>query len=136
MGDVGLVELARRYVALSDELEAVRGEIRRAVINGGGGAPEVHPTLGGELPAKAKAAKTSKTTQSTHPSRDEVWARSKAADEAALELLRSQSGLKTGQIAAALQANKSTTGQRMQRLADRGMAARDDSGGWSATSSP
>ena len=31
-----LVELARRYVALSDQLEAVRGEIARAVLNGAG----------------------------------------------------------------------------------------------------
>jgi hypothetical protein len=31
-----LVDLARRYVALSDQLEAVRGEIARAVLNGAG----------------------------------------------------------------------------------------------------
>jgi hypothetical protein len=34
----GLVELARRYVALNDELEAVRGEIKRVVLNGAGDA--------------------------------------------------------------------------------------------------
>jgi hypothetical protein len=32
----GLVELARRYVSLSDELEVVRGEIARTVLNGAG----------------------------------------------------------------------------------------------------
>jgi hypothetical protein len=39
-----LVELARRYVSLSDQLESVRGEIAKAVLNGGGGNPEPHPT--------------------------------------------------------------------------------------------
>ena len=34
MGDAGLVDLARRFVELSDELETVRGEIKRAVLNG------------------------------------------------------------------------------------------------------
>jgi hypothetical protein len=36
MGDVGLVELARKFVELSDELEAIRGEIKLAVLNGAG----------------------------------------------------------------------------------------------------
>ena len=33
-----LVELARRFVSLSDELETVRGQIKLAVVNGSGGA--------------------------------------------------------------------------------------------------
>jgi hypothetical protein len=49
MGDAGLVELARRFVELSDELETVRGEIKRAVLNGAGERPEIpfSPPSGG-----------------------------------------------------------------------------------------
>lgn len=43
MSGEGLVELARQYVRLSDQLEAVRGEIKRVVLNGGDGSP-VFPT--------------------------------------------------------------------------------------------
>jgi hypothetical protein len=32
---IDLVELARQYVRLSDELEAIRGEIKRLALNGG-----------------------------------------------------------------------------------------------------
>jgi hypothetical protein len=42
-----LVELAGRYVALSDELAGVRGEIAKAVLNGGGGGEPVRPTPAG-----------------------------------------------------------------------------------------
>jgi hypothetical protein len=38
----GLVELARRYVALNDELESVRELIKRAVVNGA--EPTENPT--------------------------------------------------------------------------------------------
>jgi hypothetical protein len=33
MGEAGLVDLARKFVALSDELATVRSEIARAVLN-------------------------------------------------------------------------------------------------------
>ena len=54
--------------------------------------------------------------------------------EAVLTPLRNQSGLKTGQITQALRSNP-TTVERMRRLAEEGLAARDESGGWFATSS-
>ena len=40
VGDAGLVDLARRFVALSDELETVRDQIKRVVLNGAGGAED------------------------------------------------------------------------------------------------
>ena len=43
MSGAGLIDLARRYVALSDELETVRGEIARSVLNGGGRPPGARP---------------------------------------------------------------------------------------------
>ena len=90
--------------------------------------------LGGEQPAKtAKTAKTSRPKPPTKRTRADVLAKSQAADQAVLELLRSTPNMTTAQIAAALEANKSTTGQRIQRLADRGQVRRDDdSGCWSA----
>ena len=52
MGDGG-VDLARKFVELSDELEAVRGAIKLAVLNGAGHShrpfvPAVRRRLGGE----------------------------------------------------------------------------------------
>ena len=62
-----LVGLARRYVALSDELESVRGEIAKAVLNGSGGKP-AHPISparqasgGDKHPAAVKAAAEEET---------------------------------------------------------------------------
>jgi hypothetical protein len=42
-----LVALARQYVALSDQLEAVRGEIKLAVLNAGGGGDGARPMPAG-----------------------------------------------------------------------------------------
>jgi hypothetical protein len=78
---------------------------------------------GGHSPAAAK------------PTRAAVLARSKAADEAVLALIRSPPNLKTGEIARAIEANVTTTSERLRRLAGNGKAVRDDSGGWAATSS-
>ena len=56
-----LVALARRYVALGDEPESVRGEIKRAVLNGAGES-STRPTRparssgGSQHPNAAKAA--------------------------------------------------------------------------------
>ena len=72
----------------------------------------------------------------THPSWAEVRAKSVAQDEAVLALIRSTPNLKTSEIARAIEANATTTSERLRRLAERGQAARDDGGGWSATSPP
>jgi hypothetical protein len=116
MSSTGLVDLARRFVALSDELEEVRGEIRMAVLNGGGAPHPQSPAVmsGGEQPK----------TQS-----DRI-AKSQATDEAVMTLLRSNPGMKSSAIARALAANKATTSQRLERLAAKGQISRDESGVW------
>src|SRR6478672_8908666 len=43
MSNDGLVELARRFVELSDQIEDVRDQIKHAIVNGGGGKPELRP---------------------------------------------------------------------------------------------
>lgn len=59
-----LVELARRYVALSDELEAVRGQIKLAVVNGSGGEPSTAPFV---KPARSPGGKSKAEAQANHP---------------------------------------------------------------------
>jgi hypothetical protein len=113
-----LVELARRFVSLSDELESVRGEIKHAVLNGGGSAA-ITPR-----PTPARKAGGSK---SSHP-------HIKAAAQAEariLELIRDQP-LKTSEIAKATGAKVNTVTERMKRLRDKGMAVSGDSG-WRAS---
>jgi hypothetical protein len=89
-----LVTLARRYVSLSDELEAIRGEIRRVLLNGGAGVAEnptrpvrrtdgETPTLKSAKPAAEPATKPPTDTPAPaaafKPTRAEVHARSHAA---------------------------------------------------------
>jgi hypothetical protein len=56
----GLVEWARRFVELSDELEVVHGEIRKAVLNGGG--VEARPFASG--PIARRPAEMAQSTRS------------------------------------------------------------------------
>ena len=115
----GLVELARRYVTLSDELETVRSEIARAVLNGGGGKPDPHPT-GAQRPGV-------KGSQSSHPNA----AKAAEAEETILNLLRERP-MRMVEIMAAMESRQSTTSERLRRLRQRGLVAAD-SGAWTAT---
>jgi hypothetical protein len=123
----GLVELARRFVALSDELEAIRGEIRMAVLNGVGPAGNPPQPVGG-AGGREPAAKQ-------YPDRETIRAMSAQQDEAVMELLKSQPGLRTAEIARAIGGNKSTLQQRLQRLSSRGQVQRDDNGAWAVAAS-
>ena len=98
MGD--LVELARRYVTLSDQLEAVRGEITRAVLNGSGGEPvrPIQPARssgGGQHPNAIAAA---------------------AAEALIIERLKERPGMGTAELARASDSKVNTVAQRLQRL--------------------
>ena len=117
MSSEGLVELARRFVACNDELEVLRGEIRKAVLNGGAGVEAAAPFA----PARRRGG----TSQHANAL--------KAAEPEGriLELLR-QRPMKMGEIVAAMGAKQSTTSERMRRLRQRGLV--DLAGGaWSAT---
>jgi hypothetical protein len=119
-----LVVLARRYVALSDQLEAVRGEIAKAVLNGGGGEP-VRPTR----PARAPGG-----GQSNHPN-----AQAAAQEETKIiALLKDQPGLRTTQIAKATESKVNTTTQRLARMRDKGAIIRQEGhdAGWQAAAAP
>jgi hypothetical protein len=119
-----LAELATRFVDLSREIESVRDQMKRLLLNGARGAPEAHPpTPGGREPAK-----TSKHL--------DVGANSAAQDARVLELLRSNPNLKTSAIAKTLQVNRGTTGQRMVRLKERGAVTGGGETGWSVASPP
>jgi hypothetical protein len=119
-----LVELARRYVSLSDQLESVRGEIKLAVLNGEG--PRENPT-----PAERPGLKRS---QSNHPN-----AQAAAQEEARIiELIKSQPGLRSAEIARQTNAKANTTVQRLQRMESRGLIVRLDGkdSGWTASAAP
>jgi Bacterial regulatory protein, arsR family len=118
MSGEGLLDLARRYVALSEELESGRGEIAREVLNGGGGKPEVRPTL-----AERPGVKGSR-----HPN----VLKATAAEEKILELLKGKP-LRASEVALALDAKQSTTSERLRRLRRRGLAAPGSSGAWAVT---
>ena len=100
MAGAGLVELARKFVELSDQLEATRGEIAQAVLNGEG--PRENPT-----PAQRPGGKGS---QSNHPNA----AKAAEAEAKILELLKARP-MKMAEIVAAMEAKQSTTSERLRR---------------------
>jgi Winged helix-turn-helix DNA-binding len=118
-----LVELARRYVSLSDQLEAVRGEIAKAVLNGGAGEHPVRP-----MPAGRPGG-----TGSQHPNAT----RAAEAEEKILNVLRATPGLSGTRIAKETGTRVNTTTERERRLESRGPIARDaGAGGWTANDAP
>ena len=113
-----LVELARKFVDLSDQLETVRGEIARAVLNCGGGKPEAHPTG-----AQRSGVKRS---QSSHPNAIAA----KEAEAQIIEVLRSSPGLGTAAVAKATSSKTNTTAQRLQRMREKGAIIGGGADGW------
>ena len=113
-----LVELAQRFVRLSGELDSTRAAMRRLLLNGAGASSE-NPT-----PAKRPGAKR------PQPSRPKAL-RAAEVEERILELLRSSPGLRTGGIAKAMAAQRSTTDERLKRLQAKGVIERDGVG-WRA----
>jgi hypothetical protein len=113
-----LVGLARRYVALSDQLETVRSEIAKAVLNGGGGA--------GPNPIRP--------TRSSGGSQPQRMVVAQAEEERILALLKDRPGMRCKELAALTMAKRNTVSQRLQRLRDRGVIEQLDGreGGWQA----
>jgi hypothetical protein len=114
-----LVTLAKRFVALSEELEAVRGEIRRCVLDGVEEAP-VRPPI---KPAGRK-----------HPAGQEHPAAKKAAvvEAEIMALLRDKPGTGTAEVARATASKTSTTVERLRRLREKGMVTGGGGEGWTA----
>lgn len=111
----GLVELARRYVALSDELKTIRDGIKRAVLNGSGPKENPPPPVrlaGGPHPKAVEAAK---------------------AEKAIIALLQASPGLKTSELAKSSGAKKSTVAERLRRLKMRGQVEGGGDEGWRAS---
>lgn len=115
----GLVELARQYVSLSEQLEGVREQIKHAVLNGGGGAVVTARPI--------QPAKKAGGSKSSHPH----VAAAAQAEAKILELIRDQP-LRTAQIAKLTEAKVNTTIERLKRLRDKGMAT-SDGGEWRAS---
>jgi hypothetical protein len=126
MSGEGLVELARRYVALSDQLEVVRGEIAKAVLNGAGDAP--HPPI----PSGVSLRGSSRTSGGMNP-RAIAAANAEAA---IIEALQSSPGMGTAGVARATNAKVNSTTERLRRLKQKGQVERSEGGGWQASAAP
>jgi hypothetical protein len=127
-----LVELARKYVTLSDQLEAVRSDIKRAVMNGGAMAEPRVPFSRPARPSggsKPKARSNRSAAQSLHP---KAIAAARV-DQEIVGLLKTKPGLKTGEIAKATSSKVSTTVERLRRMTARGLAQRDGDGAYTAS---
>lgn len=118
-----LVVLARRFVQLSDELETVRGEIAKAVLNGGGGETPKAPFV---RPARQRSGGSQ-----PHPNAQ----RAEVEDAKVIETLRASPGLRNAEIARKVGRKPNTVSQQLSRLELRGLIIRQDSreGGWSAS---
>jgi hypothetical protein len=115
-----LVELAQRFVRLSEELDVTRGAMKRLLLNGAGG-PSENPTL-----ARRPAGK------GPQPSRPKAL-RGQQVEEAIIRLLQTSPGMGTGAIARSTSAGRSTTVERLRRLQAKGVIERDGLGaGWRA----
>jgi predicted transcriptional regulator len=121
----GLIELARRYVACADELESLREQIKLAVINGGG---ETTP----KVPFASAQRRGRQASQPNHPN-----AQAAAQEESKIiELIKSQPGMRSVEIARRTGAKANTVAQRLQRMESKGLISRGDgrAGGWQAVS--
>ena len=114
----GLVELARQYVALSDQLETVRRQIKLAVMNGGemAKAPFVRAARPGEKSGSQQAK-----------------AIAAAAERKLLDLIRQQPGTGTAALARSTGAKVNTSAERLKRMKLRGEVHGGGAVGWTAS---
>jgi hypothetical protein len=130
-------------VALSEELDQVRGEIKRCVLNGAasaGGEAAVRPPTAGPKPGATRKAKQTRSVKRSSkakpPSRSgdraAVLARSAADDEQAIAIIKGQPGVRTGEIARRMKAKNTTCIERLQRLKQKGLVSGGRSEGWIA----
>jgi winged helix-turn-helix DNA-binding protein len=109
MGEAGVVDLCRRLVVLTDELEVCREALKRALLNGGGGSERPFSLV----PAGRLGAEE--------------------AEQAIVRLLGDQPGLRTAAVAAAVGAKLNTTSERLKRLRRKGEVMGGGSEGWRAS---
>jgi hypothetical protein len=118
----GLVELAQKYIALAGEIEGVRDAMKRLLMNGVEG-PKENPT-----PARRSGMKGSQPSNKMQVAAE--------AERTIIEMLREQPGLRTGQIAAQMQAGSTTTIDRLKRLKGRGQIEGGGDSGWQVSAAP
>ena len=111
----GLVELARRYVNLSDQLEGVREPIKRALVHGAGDAGPPRP-----MQARSKPGGHPNTVKAAE------------VDQRVIALIRDHPGMKTGALAKETGSRMSTMAERLRRLKARGEVHGGGDGGWPA----
>ena len=114
-----LLALGAKYVALTEEIEAVRRAMLACLTNGAG----EHPT---RPPQPARSA--------GGPSQSQKMAMAAEAEAKILELLKSQPGLGTAAVAKATASKTNTVAQRLQRLRDKGAITGGGNEGWVAAS--
>jgi hypothetical protein len=120
MSGAGLVDLARKFVELSEQVEATRGEIARAVLNREG--PRANP-----IRAARPGVKGSRASHHANA------VKGAAAEADLLERLKATPGLRTAALEKATSAPVVTVQDRLRRLRARGAVAGGGSGGWTAT---
>jgi hypothetical protein len=101
-----LVELAQRYITLSNEIEGVRDAMRRLLLNGAEGPKEnpIQPPVrraGGSKPNRV-------TTQAE-------------AENEVVALLKDQPGMTTARISEAMNCPATSTIARLNRLKEKGV---------------
>jgi hypothetical protein len=114
-----LVQLAERFVRASAELDAIRNEMRKLLLNGADPNPP-RPTR-----AARPGAKTRPPRQ--HPKTAKAVAAAKA-EAKIFELVRSTPGLGTAAIARATGCGTTTTAGRLKRLRARHLVERGSEG--------
>lgn len=114
-----LVTLAADFVRLSSEIEAVRRRMLTALTNGAG---EAATTTRPIQPAK-------KAGGSKHPNA----IAGERTERKIIELLKESPGLKTSELAKAMNSKTSTTTERLRRMKARNLITPAEGGGWAAS---
>lgn len=120
--------LAAEYVALQDKVEAVRRSMLACLTNGAGDHP-VRPTR----PARALGGKAAQAQGQELQSQPNHIEAAKLAEEKILELLKA-GPLRMAEISSQMSARQSTTSERLRRMRDRHLIARDGEG-WAIVAS-
>ena len=123
-----LVELARRYVSLSDQLESVRGEIAKAVLNGSGGEP-ARPT---QPARRALGGKVQSQESPSKPNHLEAAKGSRGGDSHSTG--RGSGRKKWPRLATEMHSKQSTMSERLRRLKERHLIERSGEG-WAVVAS-
>ena len=136
MSGAGLVDLARRFVAASEEVDDLRETDRPGGPERLGGAPAPEPALESEEPkprptraqrSGGNGSQPKSRSPKTHP---KVLAAA-AEDAKVLALLKSTPGLRSNVIAAKTGSKPSTMVERLKRMTARGQVERDGDGAYS-----